>query len=401
MKIRKLHIKNYKVFDDLELDFTDADGKTLDMIVLAGENGSGKTTILEIIRGLFDLSLFDNSEFQNSEWHIEVELSILEKIKLTPFFKKKHPEFSEYFKNEKVRILNLNPKKYNSGFSGIEIFFFNFIEYFNGKGKLTYLPVNKINFYTPVNLVKALNIQYYPEQFDELKKKLWDDLFLEISKNMDTPPREVFDKSINGINKTLKDFKTNAILSRIEPKEIFFKNLQGKEIKIEELSTGEKQIYYTAMFLSKIVENDSILMIDEPENAFHPKWQQQIVSLYRNLGENVQVFLATHSPHIIGACAAEEVFLLEVENNEISPKHPRYTKGHSIEYILELMGGNPRDTKVNNTVDEYIKIIRTGKEDSKEGKKLQIQIEKFNLDPRSEEQRRIELSRQRFTAIGK
>jgi hypothetical protein len=34
MKIRKLHIKNYKVFDDIELDFTDANGNILDKIVL-------------------------------------------------------------------------------------------------------------------------------------------------------------------------------------------------------------------------------------------------------------------------------------------------------------------------------------------------------------------------------
>ena len=60
MKIRKLHIKNYKVFNDLELDFTDANGKTLDTIVLAGINGCGKTTILEIIRKMFDdTSLFE------------------------------------------------------------------------------------------------------------------------------------------------------------------------------------------------------------------------------------------------------------------------------------------------------------------------------------------------------
>jgi len=45
MKIRKLHIKNYKLFDNLELDFTDENGHTLDTIVLAGVNGSGKTRI--------------------------------------------------------------------------------------------------------------------------------------------------------------------------------------------------------------------------------------------------------------------------------------------------------------------------------------------------------------------
>ena len=60
MKIRKLHIKNYKVFNDLELDFTDANGKTLDTIVLAGLNGSGKTTVLEIIRKMFEGRLFYN-----------------------------------------------------------------------------------------------------------------------------------------------------------------------------------------------------------------------------------------------------------------------------------------------------------------------------------------------------
>jgi len=48
MKIRKLNIKNYKLFDNLELDFTDENGHTLDTIVLAGVNGSGKSTLLTL-----------------------------------------------------------------------------------------------------------------------------------------------------------------------------------------------------------------------------------------------------------------------------------------------------------------------------------------------------------------
>ena len=54
MKIKKLVVKNYKVFDHLELDFTDKNGDVLDTIVFAGLNGSGKTTILELLRDLFD-----------------------------------------------------------------------------------------------------------------------------------------------------------------------------------------------------------------------------------------------------------------------------------------------------------------------------------------------------------
>ena len=53
MKIEKVHIKNVKGIKDLELSFK-KDDKILDLIVLAGVNGSGKTTILEAIKDFFD-----------------------------------------------------------------------------------------------------------------------------------------------------------------------------------------------------------------------------------------------------------------------------------------------------------------------------------------------------------
>ena len=52
MKIEKVHIKNIKGIKDLELSFK-KDNKILDVIVLAGVNGSGKTTILESIKDFF------------------------------------------------------------------------------------------------------------------------------------------------------------------------------------------------------------------------------------------------------------------------------------------------------------------------------------------------------------
>lgn len=55
MKIRKLHVKDFKVFDELELDFTDSDGDTLDVVVLAGVNGSGKTSILNLLQAIFSM----------------------------------------------------------------------------------------------------------------------------------------------------------------------------------------------------------------------------------------------------------------------------------------------------------------------------------------------------------
>ena len=93
MKIRKLHIKNYKVFDDIELDFTDANGKTLDKIVLAGVNGCGKTTVLELILSIYNNYLSKNPPIdENTLIEIELELTLEEK-------KRAQLNVSKYLKN--------------------------------------------------------------------------------------------------------------------------------------------------------------------------------------------------------------------------------------------------------------------------------------------------------------
>lgn len=48
MKLKHLHLKDFKQFKDFELDFT-ADGRSLDLITLIGENGVGKSTVLQAI----------------------------------------------------------------------------------------------------------------------------------------------------------------------------------------------------------------------------------------------------------------------------------------------------------------------------------------------------------------
>ena len=57
-------------------------------------------------------------------------------------------------------------------------------------------------------------------------------------------------------------------------------------------------------------------MVDEPETSLHPLWQQQLVQLYGNIGENNQIFLATHSPHVIASVTPESIILLTVNSDK-------------------------------------------------------------------------------------
>lgn len=46
-KIKKITFKNHPVLRNLSLDFCDTDGNIVDTIIFAGENGTGKSTILD------------------------------------------------------------------------------------------------------------------------------------------------------------------------------------------------------------------------------------------------------------------------------------------------------------------------------------------------------------------
>ncbi len=64
MKIRKVKWKDHPVLGDLLLDFiSSATGEPSATIVFAGENGTGKSTILEDLSSFLNLGSFERFEF--------------------------------------------------------------------------------------------------------------------------------------------------------------------------------------------------------------------------------------------------------------------------------------------------------------------------------------------------
>ena len=376
MKIRKLKIVGYKVIDHLDLDFTDANGNTLDTIIFAGLNGCGKTTILEAIQSVLSDGMRNKYRRGNNDHYVFLGKEILIEFDLTnsdfenkfvsilrngseivdKIISEKLTEDRKYRKEfiqkilasiEKNKTFTLSYKSngdqelLNNDFEVFNFFFDRVVEFgFN----VTYIPYETYM----ESRHKGKRIFGYSE--DDLKDR--GSVLKEIEKKKEQLFRVIdFDKDktlvksyiIDSINEILQHITLKTTLVEIDTKEIKFKSSNGQIITIDGLSSGEKQLFYRFVYLQTLEIQNSIIMVDEPETSLHPTWQQQLAKLYQSIGVNNQVILATHSPHILASVKPENIFLLNVKDSKIEATHLKdtdlKTKGVETNRILkEIMG---------------------------------------------------------------
>ncbi len=365
MKIRKLKIKNYKVFDDVEFDFTDKDGNTLDTIVLAGVNGSGKTTVLELINKLV------NREIENTE----DEADLKKKLKIS-------------FEIDIANIIN--------GIDSMEVTFTN-SSIFIRKGEIkidraldfiddedldtigidnfAYLPIKKKNIQLQIGNIHILHLDSHKS---EMEKSLLKSVQNEVFKNRNLTLNDSIQKSIEKISHVLRGLKLTTRLVDLDNDSLIFESANRQRVTFEELSNGEQNLYFRAIQLSHLNLKNGLILIDEPEDALHPTWQKEVAKLYQNVGENNQVIMATHSPHVMASVEPKSLFVLhvndetrkiEVINMEKAGKH---TKGLEPNRILrEVMELDIlRDYDVQTKIDKLAKLLTINEFDKIETQKL-------------------------------
>jgi predicted ATPase len=121
-----------------------------------------------------------------------------------------------------------------------------------------------------------------------------------------------YQELINDLNHILVNKKINV---SPELSEITFKLLSdsGNEIDLypENLSHGELKRLSLYMWIKSRLIEDSIVLMDEVEIAFHPDWQYQIVSDLAHWAPSNQYILATHSYELCQAVTPAHVKELE------------------------------------------------------------------------------------------
>ena len=359
MKLKKIKFKNQKILDNLEVNFCDDNGIALDTVVIIGENGVGKTTLLKSILDEFieaDEENFDSddAEIENLYGRLELDIDRDEAASLKTIFKfgdfdEKKSDFKIVYMPAEVSFDRL--KKVDNTFK-VNHSFFNEID-------------QNITENIPSFIATKIN--------------------KEIFKNRNKIIGEVIDGVCDDINSIFNcmDIDVKLIgLSEDEETKPIFKNSLSKEFNINGLSSGEKQLFLRALSLKFLEVNNSIILIDEPEISLHPQWQSKIIKLYENIGENNQIIIATHSPHIVSDIEAKQLRIMKKGNAGISVINGDdidETYGQNVETILKgIMGiDNVRNYDISDKLSKIYKLLEENLFDTKVYKDIFDYLRKY------------------------
>ena len=357
MKIKNLHIKEFKGLRDISINFEKND-KPLDLVVLAGSNGSGKTRVLESILKYFQ----DNLNYKQNNIEAGIFYEEKEKNCISNFqsFFYELECFSYYEANDSLREKHIEIK------NKLDIL-----------PKVIYVPT-EINFQkmdvastTLVQEYKFINI-VNTNLIKDIPSYIATKMISAMLKNKNEKVGDVQKKVFNEINEIFENLSIDVKVEDIsqDGRNItLFTNSSGDEFDINELSSGEKQLFLRTLAIKMLNPENSIILIDEPELSLHPKWQQRIVDVYRKIGKNNQIIIATHSPHILGSVRKENIMLLDKnEDGKIVIKtgdelYDSY--GQPTERILEDIMGL-KTTRNQEIFDKLEKIREMVNEDKYE-----------------------------------
>ncbi len=341
MKISRLSIKDYHQFKTLDIDLTYPEGhakagQPLDKVCFIGQSGTGKTTLLKL---LFECTMSKNGQYPPYKLELDHKLFITHNLhgyetlstmsghvhkklngklvsaddlgfgeELNQFINSPHP-FLLFFPAE-LKYQNFNLPQIAEG-STRKIYDFSDDD--------IQLIWNKILNEIQIHQEKVLSINHditkivsngnkdseaLQQSINELKS---------LTSSEYSPIKQLAEKCLDPVLKKFKlkvntdlDIKTKDDLGKIK-----IVDNHGSEIPFESLSTGTKQVFFSALPLYTVKPANAIIFYDEPERSLYPDLQKMIVEYYTSFTKNSQFFFATHSPIIASSFEPWEIVELK------------------------------------------------------------------------------------------
>lgn len=371
MRLISLYIKDYKNIHEQTFDFSNHNGLTL----LIGNNGSGKSNLLEAISDIFSNLYLGQSNFRTKGFEIiyedysRNEYSIKYEYELRTLEKKVNGQIENA-----INKVNL-PKRLVAVYSGettrlwenfYEPIYAQFIQQIVNRASsgFLYLPVMFYlnHYYWGLALLSLLCSEADDiKNFCQNELNIGEDVSFEFDYGNQTRYRKYADSRILELVKTIdskKQYSKNEFIEHVEnagfQRDEVFQLLYGaftpkdekiitkidvkfNGVSVAELSEGLKKRILIRAALEYAGQEDSLYLLDEPDAHVHLSKKKKIIEdleLYRGIKHFV---ITTHSPTMykhVGRENSQSVIL--IENGKIKNIEDFFEVGKSLSDDAEV-----------------------------------------------------------------
>lgn len=403
MKFLSLDLYNFRRYESAKFKFNPK------FTVLIGDNGKGKTTILDALAILLS-TYFQNSGLKTGQGGIrksdarfvtrekggQVFLERMKKVSLvgTGIIDEVHPiEWRRDIGDRGAKakdLIEIGKQHRDQIHKGENINLPLFLYYGSGRlwnttrDRSTTKPSSQLDAYH-----FCLDPKSDQKAFEKWYKRL---TYSALQKGQTSSALQVIEQVIlNCIP------EAQNVYYDVEEDQIMLHITVGDRIPFDSLSDGYRNMvamvadvaYRSAILnphlgVNAAQQTAGIILIDEIDLHLHPKWQRQVVSDLRRTFPQLQFIATTHSPFILQSLEPGEVIDLNQEINldgveethqDIAMPSPNDRYSHQpIEDIVENVMGvavpqrSERYQQMYNTAQEYYRVLQEGNTVSEEEK---------------------------------
>lgn len=350
MYIADIHIDHFRHLQNVRLGPFDPPGKSSDLVVLAGPNGGGKSSVLELIgfalSSSWSLGWALSRSFPENAFEVALGITNAERKLIFEYLGETKapykPEVRTYLDNNSIyyrsynytsgeyqKNANLYNEIHNLCSSALRNHYKRSLGFFLKSER--YYPheafrreqlfkyerlkrqdhVWKMAFNTShvqyTDMFEFLVQQRY-HYFRELGKYHHQVAASEMGEGRKPPadPLLIYDELLQ------KLFPHYSFSDQAEeiPSNLFVQLPSGGVIPFSDLSSGEKEVFFLLSFFVRHNVESAVIVIDEPELHLHPELARLLVRIMQSVRPGNQIWLATHNTEIIDEAGRDRVTYL-------------------------------------------------------------------------------------------